>query len=88
MTALLSPALDGKEIERVNHFYGQLETISGIRDQLAVMLDEKPHTEHHFLSEPRTVQPTTFYRHGPGLAAEVDRIIRDLLDRGNPIAEA
>ena len=89
MTALLSPALDAKEIERVNHFYGQLETINGIRDQLTVMLDEKPHTEHHIIrSDPRTVRPTTFYNHGPGLAAEDDRIIADLLDRGNPIAEA
>jgi hypothetical protein len=88
MTALLSPALDAKEIERVNHFYGQLETIDGIRDQLAVMLNEKPHTQHRVFAEPYTVQPTTFYRYGPGLAAEADRIMADLLDRGNPIAEA
>jgi hypothetical protein len=82
------PALDAKEIERVNHFYGRLETIDGIRDQLAVMLNEKPHTQHRVFAEPYTVQPTTFYRYGPGLAAEADRIMADLLDRGNPIAEA
>jgi hypothetical protein len=47
MTSLLSPALDPQEIERSNHFYGQLQTISGIREQLTVMLNEKPHMEDH-----------------------------------------
>ena len=47
MTSLLSPALDPQEIERANHFYGQLQTILGIREQLTVMLNEKPHMEDH-----------------------------------------
>jgi hypothetical protein len=90
VTAFLSPALDPKEIEHANHFYGQLETISGIREQLTVMLNEKPHIEDWgvLIGGQRTVDPMTFFNHGPRLASEVDTIMTDLIDRGNPIAEA
>jgi hypothetical protein len=30
----------------------------------------------------------TFYYYGPGLATKADRIMADLLERGNPITEA
>jgi hypothetical protein len=30
----------------------------------------------------------TFYNYGPGLATKADRIMADLLERGNPITEA
>jgi hypothetical protein len=88
MTELLSPALSREEIVQANHIYGQLETISGIRDQLAAMANEKPHMEDFFGTGPKSVHPVTFHNYAPGLAADVDKIITDLLNRGNPIAEA
>jgi hypothetical protein len=88
MMALPAAALEPKEIEQVNHFYGQLETISGIRDQLTPMVNEKPHMEDPFGTGARSVEPMSLYIYGPGLAAQADRIMADLIERGNPIAEA
>jgi hypothetical protein len=89
VTAFLSPALEPKEIEHANRFYGQLETISGIREQLTGMLNEKPHIEDwgSLMGGPRTIDPMTYHYQGPRLASEVNKIMTDLLDRGNPIAE-
>ena len=56
---------------------------------LTVMANEKPHMEDFGPSVgPRSVQPTTFFYYAPGLASNGDKIITDLLERGNPIAEA
>jgi hypothetical protein len=89
MTALLSPALDPKEIEQANIFYGHLETISVIRDQLTVMASEKPHMEDWGIGRgARSVRPTTFFEHSPGLARDFDNIVVALLATGNPISEA
>ncbi len=89
MTALLSPALHPKEIERANHLYGQLETISGIRAQITAMANERPYMVETGIPGfgLRSVDPMTFYEYAPGLASEVDRIILALLASGNPIAE-
>ena len=56
---------------------------------LTVMANEKPQMKDFGPSVgPRIVQPTTFFYYAPGLASAVDKIITDLLERGNPIAEA
>jgi len=53
------------------------------------MANEKPRLKDFGPSVgPRIVQPTTFFYYAPGLASAVDKIITDLLERGNPIAEA
>jgi hypothetical protein len=56
---------------------------------LTVMANEKPHMKDFGPSVgPRSVQPTTFFYYAPGLASDVDKIITNLLERGNPIPEA
>ena len=87
MTELLVPALNREEIERANQFYGQLETISGIRDQLMPMVNEKPHMQDPFGTGPHSTEPVTFTNYGPGLVANADRIMAEVIERGNPIAE-
>jgi hypothetical protein len=88
MTALPAPALEPTEIEHVNHFYGQLETLSGIREQLTPMVNEKPHMEDFFGRGATSVQPVTLDLNGPRLTTKADKIMSDLIERGNPIAEA
>lgn len=89
LTLVIAPALDATEIEQANHFYGQLETISGIREQLTVMENEKPYLyDWGFGQGPRSIEPMTFHDYGPGLALRVDEIISTLRAAGNPIVDA
>jgi hypothetical protein len=56
---------------------------------LTVMANEKPHIEDFGPSVgPSSVRPTTFFYYATGLASDVNKIITDLLERGNPTAEA
>ena len=52
------------------------------------MVNEKPHMEDFLGMGATSVQPVTLDLNGPRLTTKADKIMSDLIERGNPIAEA
>jgi hypothetical protein len=89
---LLPLALARSEIAEASTVYGQLDTISAIRSQLAEMAAEQPWQEvvqsDVYGPRTRTIHPQTFSDNAPDLWGRIEEVVDQLLTHGNPIAEA
>jgi hypothetical protein len=90
-TSVLGSAIRAEEIRRTNRIYGQLDTLSGIQAQLAVMdAEQARHTTTGWRRLGEEGLPTaavTFNEVAPSLWVETEEIVAELLANGNPISE-
>ena len=90
LTALLPLAISYEEIERTNRFYGHLESISVVRNQLGALAAWQPGQEPWY-GPGEDLQgillPLGFYVNAPKLWSHVGQIVNELIARGNPISE-
>lgn len=92
LTPQLPHSLSRVEIEQANLIFSGLDTISGIRAQLAAMDAEQPRQEVNdspIQHRPvyHTVYPQSFNNNAPFLWERIEAIVEQLLSDGNPIAE-